>query len=120
MNASSGDTLIQLVVATAGSGVLVAAIQGFFTRRKTKAETEGAGASATKMITDAAAGVVTMLTANNDRLESRVSRLEADLAACRIRCDVLVDWKEAAEDVLAASGLTVVVTPPDGVRKPAT
>jgi UPF0716 family protein affecting phage T7 exclusion len=44
VNASSGDTLIQLVVATAGSGVLVAAIQGFFTRRKTKAEAEGAGA----------------------------------------------------------------------------
>lgn len=117
MNAASGDTIIQLVVATAGSGVLVTAIQGFFTRRKTKAETEGAGATATKTITDAAAGVVSMLTANNALLEAKVARMETALVACQRNCDELRDWKDAAEPMLAAVGLVVPATPPRGVRK---
>lgn len=120
MNASSGDTVIQLVVATAGSGVLVAGIQGFFTRRKTKAEAEGAGASATKMITDAAASVVTTIQADNTGLRAEVAQMRVDLADCRRAYTELQDWKEAAEDVLSTHGLVVNVTPPRGLRKRAT
>lgn len=113
MAASSGDTVIQLVVATAGSGVLVAAIQGFFTRRKTKAEAEGAGATATKMITDAAASVVVTIQADNTALRGEVALLRREVGELR-------DWKDAAEDLLGSHGLVVHVTPPRGVKKRAT
>lgn len=89
---SGADTLVQLIVATAGSGVLVAVIQGFFTRRKTKAEVANTGASATKLITDAAAGVVTNLQTDN-------GTLRAEIASLRIEVRRLERWRDAAEDL---------------------
>jgi hypothetical protein len=98
------------------SGVLVAAIQGFFTRRKTKAEAEGAGATATKMITDAAAAW------SRSSATTPLLRKVTQVGALRLRAQLrrLRDWKDAAEPMLAANGLVVPVTPPRGVRKRAT
>lgn len=111
------ETLVQLIVATAGSGVLVAVIQGFFTRRKTRAEVESTGASATKLITDAAAGIVDRLQNDNAGLRSEVIGMRAELATCKRDCAELRDWKDAAEDVLAQHGLHVAPTPPSGVQR---
>lgn len=85
------DTLIQLLVATAGSGVLVAMIQGFFTRRKTRAEVQSTGANATKLITDAAASVVDRVQIDNIALRTEVANLRAEVLR-------LGRWRDAAED----------------------
>lgn len=85
------DTLVQLIVAMAGSGVVVAVIQGVFTRHKTKAEVESTGANATKLITDAAASVV-------DRVQADNATLRAEVAALRAEVATLGRWRSAAED----------------------
>ncbi len=85
------DTLVQVIVATAGSGVLVAVIQGFFTRRKTKAEVESTGATATKLITDAAASVVTTLQTDNVSLRVEVEKMRRSMK-------LLERWRDVAED----------------------
>jgi hypothetical protein len=87
---SSTDTLIQLLVAMAGTGSLVAVVQGLFTRRKTRAEVQETGASATKVITDAAAILVSNVQSDN-------VALRAELVALRGHLAQLQAWREAAE-----------------------
>lgn len=112
-----GQIAVQTIITLASSGVLIGIVQGFFTRRKTQAEAQGAGASATKTITDAAAGVVTIVSADNLALRTELIAIRIELAACKRVCDELRDWKDAAEDVLAANGLVVTPTPPHGVGR---
>jgi hypothetical protein len=90
LGSSGTSTIIQLLVAMAGTGSLVAVVQGLFTRRKTRAEVAETGASATKVITDAAALLVATVQSDN------VS-LRAEIAALRVRVDRLQAWREAAE-----------------------
>lgn len=87
---SSTDTLVQLLVAMAGTGSLVAVVQGLFTRRKTRAEVAQTGASATKVITDAAAVLVANVQSDN-------VALRAELVALRGQVNRLHAWREAAE-----------------------
>lgn len=87
---TSTDTLVQLLVAMAGTGSLVAVVQGLFTRRKTRAEVAETGASATKVITDAAAVLVANVQSDN------VS-LRAELVVLREQVTRLHTWREAAE-----------------------
>lgn len=84
------DTLVQFIVAVAGTGGLVAVVQGLFTRRKTRAEVAETGASATKVITDAAAVLVSNVNADNADLRAQVLALRKDV-------DRLQLWREAAE-----------------------
>lgn len=87
---TSTDTLVQLLVAMAGTGSLVAIVQGLFTRRKTRAEVAETGASATKVITDAAALLVSTVQSDN-------VALRAELLALREEVGRLHIWKDAAE-----------------------
>ena len=89
------DTLVQLIVAIARSGVLVATVQGLFTRRKTRAEVNNTGATATNMITDAAAVIVGNLQADN-------STLRTELAALRAELNTLETWRDQIEQLLDA------------------
>jgi hypothetical protein len=92
--ASTGtDTLIQLIVAIAGSGLLVATVQGLFTRRKTRAEVQETGASATKVITDAAAVLVSNVNADNIALRAEISVLRGQVSR-------LLAWRDAMDDAL--------------------
>jgi energy-converting hydrogenase Eha subunit A len=83
-------TLVQFIIAMAGSGMLVATIQGLFTRRKTRAEVEETGASATKVITDAAAVLVSNVNADNVALRAELTAVRGQLAR-------LLAWQEALE-----------------------
>jgi hypothetical protein len=89
-SSSGTNTIIQLLVAMAGTGSLVAVVQGLFTRRKTRAEVAETGASATKVITDAAALLVATVQSDN-------VALRAEIVALRGRVDRLQAWREAAE-----------------------
>jgi hypothetical protein len=111
-----GAILVQTIVALASSGVLIGIVQGFFTRRKTQAEAQGAGASATKTITDAAAGVVAIVQADNATLRIEVARVVRELAECKQTVEDLSEWKDAAEDVLSAHDLKVPPTRPHSTR----
>jgi hypothetical protein len=94
VNAVSGtDTLVQLLIVLAGSGVMVATIQGLFTRRKTHAEVESTGASATKILTDAAAVIVANMQSDNINLRTEINSLRAELTAMR-------HWRDQMDDVL--------------------
>lgn len=83
-------TLVQLLLAVAGTGSLVAVVQGLFTRRKTRAEVAETGATATKVITDAAAVLVSHVQSDN-------VALRAELLALRLEVAQLHAWREAAE-----------------------
>jgi hypothetical protein len=87
---SGTDTIVQLLVAMAGTGSLVAVVQGLFTRRKTRAEVQETGASATKVITDAAALLVSTVQSDN-------VALRAEIIALREQVNRLHAWREAAE-----------------------
>jgi hypothetical protein len=87
---SGTETVVQLLVAMAGTGSLVAVVQGLFTRRKTRAEVAETGATATKVITDAAALLVSTVQQDN-------VALRAELVALREQVARLQAWREAAE-----------------------
>lgn len=89
--------LVQLIVAMAGSGMLVATVQGLFTRRKTRAEVQETGASATKVITDAAAVIVSNMASDNASLRQENNRIDAEIAALREAVSWLTAWRDAAE-----------------------
>lgn len=88
--ASGSDTIVQLLVAMAGTGGLVAVVQGLFARRKTHAEVAETGASATKVITDAAAILVSTVQSDNVALRAEITALREQVAR-------LQAWREAAE-----------------------
>src|SRR3954471_5361116 len=90
VSGSGTETLVQLLVAMGGTGPLVALVQRLFTRRKTRAEVAETGASATKVITDAAALLVSTVQSDN------VS-LRAEIIALREQVNRLHAWREAAE-----------------------
>lgn len=84
------NTVVQLILAMAGSGVLVATVQGLFTRGRTRAEVDSTGATATKTITDAASVILTAVQADNAALRADMIELRKQLAHDRA-------WREAAE-----------------------
>src|SRR3954452_10282312 len=90
VSGSGTETLVQLLVAMAGTGSLVAIVQGLFARRKTRAEVAETGASATKVITDAAALLVS--TVQSDHVA-----LGAESIGLREQVNRLQAWREAAE-----------------------
>jgi hypothetical protein len=89
--------LVQLIIAMAGTGSLVAVVQGLFTRRKTRAEVQETGASATKVITDAAAVIVSNMAADNVALRQENNRIDVEIARLREAVNWLTAWREAAE-----------------------
>lgn len=91
------DTLVQLLLAVAGTGSLVAVVQGLFTRRKTRAEVQETGASATKVITDAAATLVSNVNADNVALRHENERIDAEVDRLRSIVAWLTTWQQSAE-----------------------
>lgn len=72
--------LVQLIVALVGGGTIAAVINAIMSRKKL-------GADATKIITEAAAGVATDLRADNTDLRQRLARLQTQVAECEARED---------------------------------
>lgn len=94
---SGTDTIVQLIVAMAGTGTLVATVQGLFTRRKTRSEVAETDASATKVIADAAALVVANVQSDNVTLRQENMRRDAEITRLQEVVGWLVAWREAAE-----------------------
>lgn len=80
----TGAALIQLLGSAAVAGVLVAVINAVVTRKKL-------GAEATKIITDAASGVVANFEADNKRLRDNDISNRAQIDALEARIDDLED-----------------------------
>lgn len=103
----STSILVQIILATAGSGAVVAVVQGVFTRRKTQAEVQSTGATATKIITDAAASVVGTLQADNVALRTEVTAIRSELAEYRRTIEECTEWREEAAQVLRDHGIAL-------------
>lgn len=119
--------IVQTFGAAGLATIVVAIINGIMQKRKTDAETEGLSASATKVITDAASGVVSQINADNERLrhenadlrrsermlESRVDDLEEDALEWKRERD---EWRRVlivhgAWDALAISAVREAIPP---------
>lgn len=72
--------LVQLVVAVVGGGTIAAIVNAIMSRKKL-------GADATKIITEAAAGVASDLRKDNDRLRERLDRMQKQVDECEARED---------------------------------
>ena len=93
----NGAALLQILVSAGFATVVVAVINAVITRRKL-------GAEATKIITDAASGVVANIEKDNERLRSNDLKKTKRIAALETRVDDLEDeqrgWEREREDWL--------------------
>ena len=78
------EPIVELLISTGVATVVVAVINGFITRRKL-------GAEATKIITDAASGVVERVEADNTRLRQADAHKTEQINMLEERVDVLED-----------------------------
>lgn len=107
-----GSAWVTILAAILGSGIFAAIVNAVAGRRKL-------GADATKVITEAAGGVVERLENENERLSLRVSNLEGEVNDLkerdRIQRDLLLvhaGWDHLAIDQLRLAGLTIGSAPP--------
>lgn len=89
--------IIRTLVALGVGGVLVAVVNGLFSKRKLSAD-------ATKIITDAASGVVLVLKAENARVTEQNTRLNARLDATDREQTLLRDENRALAELVAVHG----------------
>lgn len=94
--------LVQIGGATAISTVLITLINVIMTRRKTTAEAGQLSADATKIITDAAGGVVAQIREDNARLRSENADLRRSERMLEARVDDLeedaIEWRREREE----------------------
>lgn len=86
--------IVQLVVALVGGGTIAAVINAIMARKKL-------GADATKIITEAAAGVTADLRKEVDRLRMRSDRLQQQIDDCERREERWERERREWRDVLA-------------------
>lgn len=113
-----GNTWVTVLAAVLGSGIFATVINAVAGRRKL-------GADATKVITEAAGGVVERLEAENERLSVRVSILEQQVGDLkereRVQRDLLLvhaGWDHLAIDQLRLNGIQFGDAPPLTVPRP--
>ena len=106
------STWVTILAAILGSGIFATVINAVAGRRKL-------GADATKVITEAAGGVVERLEKENARLISRVDLLEAEMDELKDRerqqrelLLVHVGWDHLAIDQLKLAGVIMGSAPP--------
>lgn len=111
--------LVQLVVALVGGGTIAAVINAVMARKKL-------GADATKVITEAAAGVATDLRKDNADLRTEVATLRRQVTECEAREDrwelerrewrdilqVHAAWDHMAVTALRRAGVSDIALPP--------
>lgn len=115
---AEGNTWVTILAAILGSGIFAAVVNAVAGRRKL-------GADATKVITEAAGGVVERLEDENERLSLRVTHLEQEVADLkerdRVQRDLLLvhaGWDHLAIDQLRLAGITIGTAPPLTVPRP--
>jgi hypothetical protein len=110
--AGEGSAWVTILAAILGSGIFAAVINAVAGRRKL-------GADATKVITEAAGGVVERLENENERLSLRVTHLEQEVGDLkerdRVQRDLLLvhaGWDHLAIDQLRQQGVMIGSAPP--------
>lgn len=119
--------LVQAGVSTAIASIVIVIINAVITRRKTNAETGQLSASTTKIITDAASGVVSEIKEDNTRLRAENVQLRTAERLLEARIDVLEEdarevrrereeWRRvlivhAAWDALAIAAVREAIPP---------
>lgn len=74
------EQLVNVIVLLSGSAAGASAVAGLFQRRRIRAEADGASAGATKVITDAAAGVTELYRKAADEVRAEQTETKRELA----------------------------------------
>lgn len=106
------DLLVQLIVTLAASGGVVATINAFASRRRTRAESQkthaevgGVAASAAKELGDTAVALLVPLREEFGRLAARVTQQDAEIALLRAEVRAGQSREEGADRLLYAHTL---------------
>jgi len=99
------NALLQILSGGAVGAVLVTIANGLFSKRKLSAE-------ATKIITDAAAGVAAELRIDNTAARLEVTELRTEVRQLNAVATVHSFWDRQAYDALKAQGIEMPPPPP--------